>query len=41
MMAAEKGHLECVSILVANGANVNGASEVIPLAGINFNNGTY
>ena len=29
MMAAEKGHLECVSTLVANGADVNMASEVI------------
>ncbi len=28
-MAAENGHHECVSILVANGADVNGTSEVL------------
>ena len=29
MMAAEKGHLECSSILIASGADVNTATKVI------------
>ncbi len=32
MMAAEKGHQECVSILVANGANVNAPCDAFETA---------